>query len=116
MLGEDAVDRGGSGSSLHASRSCRRKGGDASFRRPLLAPWAHRRSLRTSLGNWQTAKLRFQFVSTIENKMIQKITPFLWFNGKADEAAKFYTSVFKNSKIEGVSLNDDNDEKSQRVT
>jgi len=46
---------------------------------------------------------------------MQKITPFLWFDGKADEAAKFYTSVFKNSKIEGVSLNDDNDEKSQRV-
>jgi predicted 3-demethylubiquinone-9 3-methyltransferase (glyoxalase superfamily) len=30
---------------------------------------------------------------------IQKITPFLWFNGNAEEAAKFYTSVFKKSKI-----------------
>lgn len=29
----------------------------------------------------------------------QKITPFLWFDGKAEEAAKFYTSVFKNSRI-----------------
>lgn len=29
----------------------------------------------------------------------QKITPFLWFDGKAEEAAKFYTSVFDNSKI-----------------
>jgi predicted 3-demethylubiquinone-9 3-methyltransferase (glyoxalase superfamily) len=29
-----------------------------------------------------------------------KITPFLWFDGNAEEAAKFYTSVFKNSKIE----------------
>jgi predicted 3-demethylubiquinone-9 3-methyltransferase (glyoxalase superfamily) len=28
-----------------------------------------------------------------------KITPFLWFNGQAEEAAKFYTSIFKNSKI-----------------
>jgi predicted 3-demethylubiquinone-9 3-methyltransferase (glyoxalase superfamily) len=27
------------------------------------------------------------------------ITPFLWFDGKAEEAAKFYTSVFKNSKL-----------------
>ena len=30
---------------------------------------------------------------------MQKITPFLWFDHKAEEAAKFYTSVFKNSKI-----------------
>ena len=30
---------------------------------------------------------------------MQKITPFLWFNNEAEEAAKFYTSIFKNSKI-----------------
>ena len=30
---------------------------------------------------------------------MQKITPFLWFNGKAEEAANLYTSVFQNSKI-----------------
>ncbi|MFC4764906.1 VOC family protein [Dyella koreensis] len=29
----------------------------------------------------------------------QRITPFLWFNGQAEEAAKFYVSVFENSKI-----------------
>jgi len=34
---------------------------------------------------------------------MQKITPFLWFDGKAEEAAKFYTSIFKNSKIGSVS-------------
>lgn len=28
-----------------------------------------------------------------------KITPFLWFDNQAEEAAKFYTSVFKNSKM-----------------
>ncbi len=28
-----------------------------------------------------------------------KITPFLWFNGQAEEAARFYTSIFKNSKV-----------------
>lgn len=28
-----------------------------------------------------------------------KITPFLWFNGQAEEAVNFYTSIFKNSKI-----------------
>src|SRR5262245_7473073 len=32
-----------------------------------------------------------------------KITPFLWFNGQAEEAAKFYTSIFKNSKIGTIS-------------
>lgn len=31
---------------------------------------------------------------------MQKITTFLWFNDKAEEAAKFYVSLFKNSKIE----------------
>ena len=30
---------------------------------------------------------------------MQKITPFLWFDRQAEEAAKFYTSVFKNSKV-----------------
>jgi predicted 3-demethylubiquinone-9 3-methyltransferase (glyoxalase superfamily) len=30
---------------------------------------------------------------------MQKITPFLWFDGKAEEAANFYTSIFKDSKI-----------------
>ena len=29
----------------------------------------------------------------------QKITPCLWFDGQAEAAAKFYVSVFKNSKI-----------------
>nr|WP_294806144.1 VOC family protein [uncultured Nitrososphaera sp.] len=31
--------------------------------------------------------------------VIQKITPFLWFDSNAEEAARFYTSIFKNSKI-----------------
>jgi predicted 3-demethylubiquinone-9 3-methyltransferase (glyoxalase superfamily) len=30
---------------------------------------------------------------------MQRITPFLWFDGKAEEAMKFYVSIFKNSKI-----------------
>ncbi len=30
---------------------------------------------------------------------MQKIVPFLWFDGKAEEAMKFYVSIFKNSKI-----------------
>ena len=30
---------------------------------------------------------------------MQKITPFLWFDHRAEEAARFYTGIFKNSKI-----------------
>ena len=30
---------------------------------------------------------------------LQKITPCLWFDSEAEDAAKFYTSIFKNSKI-----------------
>ena len=30
---------------------------------------------------------------------MQKITPFLWFDNKAEEAANFYVSIFRNSKI-----------------
>ncbi|MGH9435997.1 MAG: VOC family protein [Terriglobia bacterium] len=33
---------------------------------------------------------------------MQKITPFLWFDGKAEEAANFYTSIFKNSKLGSI--------------
>ena len=33
---------------------------------------------------------------------MQKIAPFLWFNNNAEEAANFYTSIFKNSKIVNI--------------
>jgi len=33
---------------------------------------------------------------------MQKITPCLWFDNQAEEAVKFYTSIFKNSKIVNV--------------
>jgi predicted 3-demethylubiquinone-9 3-methyltransferase (glyoxalase superfamily) len=33
---------------------------------------------------------------------MQKIAPFLWFDGKAEKAMKFYTSIFKNSKVRDV--------------
>jgi predicted 3-demethylubiquinone-9 3-methyltransferase (glyoxalase superfamily) len=31
-----------------------------------------------------------------------RVTPFLWFDHQAEEAAQFYTSVFKNSRIVNV--------------
>jgi predicted 3-demethylubiquinone-9 3-methyltransferase (glyoxalase superfamily) len=33
---------------------------------------------------------------------MHRITPFLWFDGQAEEAATFYTSIFKNSKLGNV--------------
>lgn len=38
---------------------------------------------------------------------MQKITPFLMFNNQAEEAAKLYTSVFKNSKITSIARGPD---------
>jgi predicted 3-demethylubiquinone-9 3-methyltransferase (glyoxalase superfamily) len=38
---------------------------------------------------------------------MQKITPFLWFNDKAEEAANLYVSVFKNSKVNSITRYDD---------
>jgi predicted 3-demethylubiquinone-9 3-methyltransferase (glyoxalase superfamily) len=34
---------------------------------------------------------------------VQGISPFLWFDNQAEEAANFYTSIFPNSKVLGVS-------------
>jgi predicted 3-demethylubiquinone-9 3-methyltransferase (glyoxalase superfamily) len=39
---------------------------------------------------------------------LQKITPFLWFNGNAEEAANFYVSVFPDSKIGAIARCGDN--------
>jgi predicted 3-demethylubiquinone-9 3-methyltransferase (glyoxalase superfamily) len=36
------------------------------------------------------------------SQSVQKVTPFLWFDHQADEAAAFYTSVFPNSRVTGV--------------
>lgn len=33
---------------------------------------------------------------------MQKITPFLWFDDKAEEAMDFYVSVFKNSRVVSI--------------
>jgi predicted 3-demethylubiquinone-9 3-methyltransferase (glyoxalase superfamily) len=34
---------------------------------------------------------------------MQSITPFLWFEDTAEEAVNFYTSIFRDSKIESIS-------------
>jgi predicted 3-demethylubiquinone-9 3-methyltransferase (glyoxalase superfamily) len=37
-----------------------------------------------------------------EKRSMQKITPFLWFDGHAEEAVNFYVSIFKNSKVVNI--------------
>ena len=37
---------------------------------------------------------------------MQKVTPFLWFDGNAEEALNFYVSLFKDSKIANVRRNE----------
>lgn len=38
---------------------------------------------------------------------VQKITPFLWFDGQAEEAVKFYISIFSDSRIVSTSRYDE---------
>src|SRR5215813_10245061 len=38
----------------------------------------------------------------LKGDYMQKITPFLWFDGNAEEAMNFYISIFKNSKVVNV--------------
>ncbi|HEY3064717.1 MAG TPA: VOC family protein [Methylomirabilota bacterium] len=40
-------------------------------------------------------------------KAMQKITPFLWFDDNAEEAARYYVSVFENSKVGNVARYDE---------
>ena len=40
-------------------------------------------------------------------RITQKITPFLWFDDQAEDAAKFYASVFKDSKIRKITRYDE---------
>src|SRR6267142_2364474 len=42
---------------------------------------------------------------------MQKITPFLWYDDKAEEAANFYVSIFKNSKVGDVTRYDEESSK-----
>jgi predicted 3-demethylubiquinone-9 3-methyltransferase (glyoxalase superfamily) len=39
---------------------------------------------------------------TLQSTPSQKITPFLWFNGQAEEAARFYVSLFENAAVTQV--------------
>ncbi len=42
-------------------------------------------------------------MAIINDQPLQRITPFLWFESRAEEAVKFYTSIFKDSSIVSIS-------------
>jgi len=45
-----------------------------------------------------------------------KISPFLWYDDNAEQAAKFYVSIFKNSKVLNVSRSDEGPGKKPAVS
>src|SRR5712691_3387970 len=58
------------------------------------------RPIASSIPGW-AAHCTANLFNTREDCM-QKIVPFLWFDGKAEEAMNFYVSIFKNSKVLSV--------------
>src|SRR5438874_12211779 len=57
-----------------------------------------------SLGAWQLYSAKCEIWGGRETKLnrkvrMQTITPFLWFDDQAEDAVKFYTSIFSDSKI-----------------
>jgi predicted 3-demethylubiquinone-9 3-methyltransferase (glyoxalase superfamily) len=46
--------------------------------------------------------VEWSIILNIREAVMQKITPNLWFDDEAEEAANFYTSIFKNSKIRKI--------------
>ena len=49
--------------------------------------------------NYEYRSIYLLCLQKSNQRIMQKITTFLWFDNQAEEAAKFYCSVFKNSKI-----------------
>jgi 3-demethylubiquinone-9 3-methyltransferase len=51
---------------------------------------------RYGYGAWRLVVI-FSLLSHQQGDCMQKITPFLWFDSQAEEAANYYVSLFKNS-------------------
>jgi predicted 3-demethylubiquinone-9 3-methyltransferase (glyoxalase superfamily) len=49
--------------------------------------------------------MEITLIMTKEMIAMQKISPFLWFDGRAEEAMNFYTSIFNDSRIISVNRN-----------
>ena len=80
----------------------------------IIAQWDLKKIKRFDVGRIYNLKDQKFFIEGLGfgvfprlMKEMQKITPFLWFDDKADEAANFYVSLFKNSKITGTTRYDE---------
>jgi predicted 3-demethylubiquinone-9 3-methyltransferase (glyoxalase superfamily) len=51
------------------------------------------------LQQWRAQLVLAPWLKTAEENRMKKINPFLWFDSEAEQAAKFYVGIFKNSKI-----------------
>src|SRR5258708_389101 len=70
--------------------ACRRPGGGRSIGLPPI--WPGRVNAPRTVGVVNRGKTNMPTIK-------RKITPFLWFETQAEEAAQFYTSIFDNSRI-----------------
>jgi len=55
---------------------------------------------------WRELQGRYDGREEPMRKTVQKITPFLWFENEAEQAANFYVSVFGDSKLRGITRYD----------
>ena len=98
------------GTAEHPDASPRRTGARPS--RSSCSPRARRSATRSSTPGWRPAcrtrwtssrRSRSRSVQTPNRRkeipMTQGFTTCLWFDGQAEEAANYYTSIFKNSKL-----------------
>lgn len=83
----------------HSSRCWRR--------RSTCGWWTHTHSVQGLFTFVTSAQTRDYSISSngqqrLRRIVMQKITPFLWFDNQAEEAANLYISLFKDSKITGI--------------
>jgi predicted 3-demethylubiquinone-9 3-methyltransferase (glyoxalase superfamily) len=59
-------------------------------------------SIHGRVGKRQTSVFQFGGIDIMSKSPIQKIVPFLWYATQAEEAARFYASVFPDSRVDSV--------------
>ena len=75
------------------------RSGSTEWTRARTRAWTVSRPTRRA---WRAKIIQVSILKKRGENHMQTITPFLWFDGKAEEAMIFYTSIFKDSKIVGV--------------
>ena len=73
-------------------------------------------SIHARVGKRQTFAFQFGGTDSMSQSPIQKILPFLWYAKEAEEAARFYASVFPDSRVDSVApMNADFPERARRL-